>query len=306
MITTATRPRTRKSDISRAVARVLGHDSRSAAHGWDVYDDGVRVIITLNYTLRQTDRRAFEELQDSPLARRYRLHYTPALLGDDYEHMPADYEGCGVIDLTRREEPQAPATTTQETPAMPATDFPTHYTATGPNGRPLTRGAEVSENGRVASFVRVASATEIMVEWSWLNRREIITADRVGAKITAHGPQESREILTHDSDARCEEQQAAATPVTVEWTHTVRGHHNGTATVNGRTYRITHISHADRTRGALGDHLAHTPDDDGRMGPPVARTWGLADLLGALADHAGATPGPLALTETGRQHPTRR
>jgi hypothetical protein len=105
----------------------------------------------------------------------------------------------------------------------------------------------------------------------------------------------------HYSDALCEEQQATATPVEVEWTHTVHGHHNGTATLDGTTYRITHISHADATRGALGDHLAHLPHTaDGRMGALVARTWGLAELLAAIADHA-QVPGTLAVTEHGRR-----
>jgi hypothetical protein len=250
-----------------------------------------------------------------------------AALRADHDHYTADAARLRTLADTHH--------TPQETPAMPVTDSPKHYTATGPDHRPLTRGAEVSENGRVASFLRVASPTEILVEWSWLNRREIIAADRVGITITANGPQEPRAVLstdhrrcehrkslTHDhaptcpvyadgltaehcachhSDARCEEQQRTATPVTLVWTHTLRGHHNATATINGRTYRITHLSNADRTRGDLGDHLAHLPADDGHTSTLVARTWGLADLLGALADHAGAAPGPLALAETGRR-----
>jgi hypothetical protein len=88
-------------------------------------------------------------------------------------------------------------------------------------------------------------------------------------------------------------------PVAIEWTKTVRGHRNGTATLNGTTYRITHITHADRKRGHQGDHLAHAPSTDDRMGPYVARTWGLDGLLALLADREGIT-GPLAVTQTGR------
>jgi hypothetical protein len=109
----------------------------------------------------------------------------------------------------------------------------------------------------------------------------------------------------HYSDALCEERQTTATPVTVEWTHTVRGHRNGTARIGSTTYRITHITHASRKRGALGDHLAHTPAADGRTGPYVARTWGLPDLLATLAQREGIT-GPLDVRETGRERLTRR
>lgn len=116
-----TTPRTRKSDITRALGRILGKDSRSAAHGWDVYDNGNNLIITLNYNLRTSDRKAFEELQDSTFGQRYRLIYTPALIGDDYEHMPAEFENCGVIDFIRRDEPTPTATpATQEAPAVTA------------------------------------------------------------------------------------------------------------------------------------------------------------------------------------------
>lgn len=109
----------------------------------------------------------------------------------------------------------------------------------------------------------------------------------------------------HYSDARCEAQQATATPVTVEWTHTVHGHHNATATLNGTTYQLTHITHAAHERGALGNHLAHAPHADGRLGPVIARTWDLPTLLAALADHQNI-PGALVVRETGRNRLTRR
>ncbi|MFE0490285.1 hypothetical protein [Streptomyces griseoaurantiacus] len=94
------------------------------------------------------------------------------------------------------------------------------------------------------------------------------------------------------------------TVVTVEWTKTVRGHHNGTATINGTAYRITHITHADPKRGALGDHLAHAPSTNGSMGPYVARSWGLPNLLATLAHREGIT-GPVTIHETGRERLTR-
>jgi hypothetical protein len=109
----------------------------------------------------------------------------------------------------------------------------------------------------------------------------------------------------HYSDARCEAQQATATPVTVEWTHTVHGHHNATATLDGTTYQLTHITHAAHERGALGNHLAHAPSTDGRLGPVIARAWDLSTLLAALADHQNI-PGALVVRESGRNRLTRR
>lgn len=122
------------------------------------------------------------------------------------------------------------------------------------------------------------------------------TVSDYGTSFYAQAPQEA---------AQGPQEAQQGTPVTIEWTKTVKGHHNGTATLNGTAYRITHLSTADRTRGALGDHLAYAPAADGRTGPFVARTWGLADLLATLADREGIT-GPLAVTETGHHRLTRR
>ncbi|MFE4863240.1 hypothetical protein, partial [Streptomyces sp. NPDC056670] len=111
----------------------------------------------------------------------------------------------------------------------------------------------------------------------------------------------------HYSDAQCEAEQATATPVAVEWIKTVKGHHNGTARINGTTYKITHIAHARRAPGAMGSHIARTHTPDGRTGDRVALTWDLPTLLADIATHAGIT-GPLTVTETGRDrltHPRR-
>jgi hypothetical protein len=94
------------------------------------------------------------------------------------------------------------------------------------------------------------------------------------------------------------------TPVTVEWTHSLHGHDNGRATLNGTTYQIVHITRARADRGALGDHLAYALTADGqRPTGHLARTWGLRDLLAQIATHAGIT-GPLDVTHTGHHRLT--
>lgn len=109
----------------------------------------------------------------------------------------------------------------------------------------------------------------------------------------------------HYSDARCEAQQATATPVELEWTRTVKGHHNGVIRIQGTTYEITHVTHARIERGALGSHLAHQRTPEGHMGPSIARAWDLPTLLAAVATHAGIR-GALVVTEHNRRSLTRR
>lgn len=111
------------------------------------------------------------------------------------------------------------------------------------------------------------------------------TVTDYGTSFFAQAPQEAPTAA---------EEGPAATPVTVEWTHMVKGHQNGTATVNGTAYRIAHLTRARADRGALGDHLAYAVAGGRTF---VARTWGLDDLLTAVARHAGVT-GPLAVTQT--------
>lgn len=123
MITTATRRPLRQNDVSRMIGRILGKDKRHPGRGWDVlgarYCDNV--IITLNFFDTPADRAAWEQISTA-LGARYTLTYTEVL--GDYEFLPEEYDGCAVVEITRREEPTIPATPAQETPAMPTAPTP--------------------------------------------------------------------------------------------------------------------------------------------------------------------------------------
>lgn len=376
----------RKSDISRALGRILGKHQRSAAHGWDVINDGARVIITLNYFSSEDDRKAFALISEA-LDSRYRLRHTNRLTEDEYEAFGEDYAACSVIDLYRHD----PTPTTQETDTPTADTTPTvSLTLPAPfcawlDGSRLAQGQDDADPDCKALRLAYTAAPlrttthgqstkivtsnptilKMIIEYAGYcaeanhdeadrdddAARELAAAETTAQRArtalrelraahTAHkaqqqpqqpptatqGPQQAEErptpaltpwehellatahtapatprYTTADENAAQNDDDTPA-PVTVDWTHTVRGHRNGTATINGTTYRITHITHADRKRGALGDHMAHLPATDGTMGPRVARTWGLDNLLARLADHAGIT-GPLTLTDTSRQQP---
>lgn len=119
--TTTTAPALRKSDVSRAVGRVLGKDKRAAYNGWDVIGTGSGIMITLNHFSDDQDRDAFDALRDA-LGTRYELTFTAVL--NDYSWLPEEYRNCATIDVRRITPAATPAPATPEEHTMPEPTAP--------------------------------------------------------------------------------------------------------------------------------------------------------------------------------------
>ncbi|PPS89597.1 hypothetical protein [Streptomyces sp. MH60] len=113
-MTTTTRRPLRKSDVSRMIGRILGKQHRSAAHGWDVIDEGTGPVITLNYGDNDRDLDAYRKIATA-LDGRYTLTYTATCA--DYSYLPDDYAYCAMADIRRTPAPAAQ----EETPVPDTT-----------------------------------------------------------------------------------------------------------------------------------------------------------------------------------------
>jgi hypothetical protein len=189
--------------------------------------------------------------------------------------------------------PQEPATAPQDD------DTPAPRDITVPVGAAVTatvRGQEYTGIVETAGPLRAATTA---------HARQGIRTQRIGIRVPGRPAlvwADSHEVTTPADTPE------GPAPVTarVDWTKTVRGHHNGVVSFpNGTTYKITHIEHATPARGALADHIAHDPTADVGPARRIARAWGLDALAADCARHAGYT-GPVTIEQTGRQRLTLR
>ncbi|MEV7675046.1 hypothetical protein [Streptomyces sp. NPDC088752] len=323
MTTTNTPRRPHAPSISRTLGRILDpqRHPKNARNGWTVRTDGPhpRVIITLNHFNDADDHAALNVIRKH-LSDRYTLTYTPVLA--DYTEFPEDLNGCAIIEITTLPTPP-------ETPAMPET--PT-VTVTLP-GRfcDFLEGTGMIEGDAPESLDADSLATRTAFRTA--RRRNhahgaysmIITTDNTAVldileeyteycqeanhddgdpKETAAARTASDRIRTARTQLRALQtttpapatETAPQTPAArVDWTKTVRGHHNGTLTLpGGAVYKIAHVP-----GGTAADHIAH---DSGHR--RVARTWGLPALIAECAAHAGI-PTPAHTEEHGRHNLTR-
>ncbi|MFI0967136.1 hypothetical protein ACH4S8_37980 [Streptomyces sp. NPDC021080] len=168
------------------------------------------------------------------------------------------------------------------------TDHGTHFYAQAPQAPaegPVSVWATTADGERI-EFAHIPNGDPARVAAFLADARSAGTFTDVSTQEHAEGPK-----LTE-----WERDLVAAPELTVEWTRTVRGHHNGTVTVpDGTAYKIAHVP-----GGTSADHIAYAHTDEHGIRERVARTWGLTALVAAVAEHAGIT-GTVTYTETGRE-----